>query len=145
MTPLRLLYPDTPAYTARRTEHHWSAAEREVLNRLRQVAMSCRVAPRTDLFKACALLSAQKALARDAHARALTRCLQQATGVRPVFFIPGEDELSFDEAWILQGVRAVRRSDDDSFAFLITSRIPQKHRRSISFLLRGVAEQFSQD
>ncbi|RBW41962.1 hypothetical protein DS901_14565 [Loktanella sp. D2R18] len=115
---------------------------RDVLNTLRVVALECRVAAQMDLFKACALLSTQPETARDAHARALIKGLRQATSRATTFFRPGTAEISFDEAWLVQALSAIKRGDGDSFAFLIRSRVPHEHQRNIGFLIRGISEQF---
>jgi hypothetical protein len=121
-----------------------TAQWRDVLNTLRVVALECRVAAQMDLFKACALLSTQPDVARDAHARALIKCLRQVTSRKTTFFQPGTTEISFDEAWLVQALSAIKRGDGDSFSFLIRSRVPREHQRNIGFLIRGISEQFPQ-
>lgn len=111
----------------------------DILTEVRQAALSCRTAARTDVFKACALLSTVQNEARTAFANAFVRCLEQALGTAPVFFRPGVSELSFDEAWVASALRAVQSEDDASFTFLIHTRVPFEHRRSISFLIHGLA------
>ncbi|MCG3266874.1 hypothetical protein Yoon_03955 [Yoonia sp. I 8.24] len=125
-------------------QHDMTAPWRDVLNTLRVIALECRVAAQMDLFKACALLSTQPETARDAHARALIKGLRQATSRATTFFRPGTTEISFDEAWLVQALSAIKRGDGDSFAFLIRSRVPREHQRNIGFLIRGISEQFSQ-
>ena len=117
---------------------------RGVLNALRVISLGCRVAVQTDLFKACALLSNKEDTARDAHARALLKCLRQAIQKNPVFYRPGTDQLSFDEAWLMQLLIATKAGDGDSIAFLIRSRVPAMYQRHIAFLIKGISEQFSQ-
>lgn len=118
---------------------------RGVLNHLRVIALGCRSAAQTNLFKACALLSNKENTARDAHARALVKCLEQAIAARPTFFRPGVKEVSFDEAWLIRTIAAARQGDTDSFSFLIRSRVPKLHQRHIAFLINGISEQFAQD
>ncbi len=119
---------------------HW----RGCLNRLRMIALQCRSAAYTDLFKACALLSTKHDMARDAHARALLKCLRQAVSDQPVFYRPGVAEVSFDEAWLLRAIMAIASGDQDSFSFLIRSRVPKLHQRNIAFLIKGISERFRQ-
>lgn len=114
---------------------------RGTLNRLRVISLGCRAAAQTDLFRACALLSCKVETARDAHAQALLKCLRQAIGKTPVFYRPGTQHLSFDEAWLMQALIAVRAGDGDSLAFLIRSRVPVMYQRHIAFLLKGIAAQ----
>ncbi|KJZ17881.1 hypothetical protein TW80_16735 [Loktanella sp. S4079] len=121
-----------------------AAQWRDVLNALRVIALECRVAAQMDLFKACALLSTQPETARDAHARALIKCLRQVTSRTTTFFRPGTEEISFDEAWLVQALSAIKRGDGDSFSFLVRSRVPREHQRHIAFLIKGISEQFSQ-
>lgn len=117
---------------------------RGVLNALRVVALDCRVAARTDLFEACALISNKQNTAQDAFAQALFRCIRDVVGQKPVFYRPGTVELSFDEAWLIRAIMAAAEGDSDSLAFLVRSRVPKIHQRHISFLINGISEQFSQ-
>ncbi|MFQ1700266.1 hypothetical protein ACJ5NV_06705 [Loktanella agnita] len=119
---------------------HWRAR----LNALRMIALECRTAASADLFKACAMLSNKEDTARDAHARALIKCLAPAIGHRPVFFRPGVEELSFDEAWLMRAIDAAKAADLDSMAFLVRSRVPKLFQRHVAFLIKGISEQFSQ-
>lgn len=116
---------------------------RGVLNALRVTALGCRVAARTDLFHACALLSNNKDTGRDAFSQALFKCLSEAISSKPVFFQPGTVEISFDEAWLIRALIASRSGDDDSVAFLIRSRVPKMYQRQISFLIKGISDQFA--
>lgn len=113
------------------------------LNHLRFVSMGCRAKPRTDLFKACALLHSDNVVSRSAHADALMRCLNEALGKPARLHAPGVDEMSFDEAWLVQLDAACRRQDNASLTFLLTSRVAQKHRRMVSFLIHQISERFS--
>lgn len=118
---------------------------RGILNVLRVTALDCRVAARTDLFHACALLSNKEDTARDAFSQALFKCLSEAISTKPVFFQPGTEELSFDEAWLICALIASRSGDGDSRAFLIRSRVPKMYQRQISFLIKGISDQFTRN
>ena len=113
---------------------------RGVLHRIRIIALECRAAARADLFRACALISGERHVARAAHARALVHCLHEAIGVRPVFLRPGVVEMSFDEAWVMRCLTAARHQDGSSFEFLLRSRIAAHHRRSVAFLMHGISD-----
>lgn len=115
---------------------------RAILNHLRLVSLRCRAAARQDLFHACAMLSLDRATAKDAHAVALMRGLSQALGKAPKMYRPGVDEVSFDEAWLLRMAEAAMRDDDGSLLFLIHSRVPVHMRRSVAFLIRAVVDRF---
>jgi len=114
------------------------------LNHLRFVALGCRARARTDMFKACALLTTDKTQSMRAHAEALVQCLNEAMSTRVVFFRPGTKELSFDEAWLVQFARALRHEDEDSVRFLLHSRVRPEHHRNMRFLVSRISEQFSQ-
>ncbi|MEL6643749.1 MAG: hypothetical protein AAFQ79_07435 [Pseudomonadota bacterium] len=115
-----------------------------LLTQVRLAALECRAAARTDLFEACALLSNDRTVARSAHADALMKCLPQATGKPLRILRPGEAEVTFDEAWILALTGSLARSDSDSFAFLLRSRVAPWARRNIGFLLSSITDQFYQ-
>ncbi|MEO1640230.1 MAG: hypothetical protein AAFU41_13405 [Pseudomonadota bacterium] len=131
--PIEIYQAPAPALT-----EDWRGA----LNALRVTALNCRVAARDDLTRACALLAQSKQQAQGAYAGALVRCLTEALGKAPVFFRPGEAELSFDEAWLTRLLMATASGDQDSLAFLIRSRVPRIYQRNIAFLIKGTAEQF---
>lgn len=109
------------------------------LNHLRLTAMQCRAKPRTDLFRACALLQTGQYASRDAHAEALMRCLPEAMGKPARLHAPGTSELTFDEKWLVQLARACRAQDACSIEFLLTSRVGRQNRRLIGYLVGHVA------
>ncbi|MGZ2257244.1 hypothetical protein [Roseobacter sp. A03A-229] len=115
-----------------------------VLNELRQVALTCRSAARTDLFEACAVLSQTPNVARKAYAEALMKSLAQALGASPLLHRPGVAEVSFDEAWLLRSIAAAQAEDHGSFLFLIRSRVPHAARRNLGFLILSLSERFGQ-
>lgn len=137
MVPLKL---DTHAEL--RHQSPLSPADSAFLNRLRFVAMACRVKPRTDLFEACALLQVDRNASQAAHAEALMRCLNEALGQPARLHAPGSVELTFDEMWLLELGRALARSDNGSAAFLVGRRVQPQHRRLVRFLVGRISECF---
>ncbi len=133
-----------PQYAVPRTVPAAMPEWHGLLNHLRMIALECRVAAREDLFQACALLSTKRDVARDAHARALLKCLRQAVAAPVTFYRPGTTQVSFDEAWLMQALTCKRAGDNDSFAFLIRSRVNPLYQRQVAFLLAGISEQFAQ-
>lgn len=115
-----------------------------LLNQVRLSALSCRVAAREDLFRACALLSSDEATAANAHLTALIRCLGQVISRPPVFYRPGVFEMSFDEAWLMRLFSAFAANDADSFHFLLRSRVSRPSQRNMAFLIGRISQQFSQ-
>ena len=112
----------------------------ESLTEVRLAAHGCRSAARTDVIKACALLTTVKREARPAFASALVRCLHQSLGKTPVFYRPGVAELSFDESWLTSALRADQAGDQASFAFLLRRRVPFERRRAIGYLIHGLVD-----
>ena len=110
------------------------------LNHLRHVAMTCRAKPRADLFHACALLQITPAASREAHAEALMRCLPEALGQPARLHAPGADELTFDERWLLELLRAATAGDTASTAILLGRRVGAAHRRLVRYLVSRIAE-----
>ena len=118
--------------------------QRAALTHLRMSAMACRVAARTDLYEACALLSLDGEDAKRTFVDTLIKCLPNAVQRKVVWFAPGTDTLSFDEAWILRCLTSIRENDPASLNFLIKSRVSPADRRYIGYLLGQISEQFSQ-
>ncbi|MCC1493097.1 hypothetical protein [Cognatishimia sp. F0-27] len=112
------------------------------LDHLRAVFMSCRTKPHTTLFAACAALHANPAVAREAHAEALMRCLAEVLGKRPRLHAPGTVERSLDENWLIQLGLASRRNDLASLRFLLGSRIAYQHQRLVRFLIGEISNRF---
>jgi hypothetical protein len=115
----------------------------EFVNYLRFAAMKCRTKPRTDLFKACALLKVDKAASAHAHADALMRCINEALGKPARLYAPGTAELTFDEHWLLQLGRSYMRGDEPSQRFLLASRVGLENRRFIRFLIGQITKDVS--
>jgi len=116
------------------------APDRRVLEPLRRAAARCRAARYLDLFGACAMLSRRESAAAPVFADALFRTLDEALGRPPRFYAAGTQEVSFDEAWLVRLLRAIRSGDEPSIQFLIHSRVAPHARRSVGFLAAGVAD-----
>lgn len=112
-------------------------ADRPCLDRIRSAAERSRSASHLDLYRACAMLSDGDALVTPGYAEALVRTLEQALQRRPRFYRPGNAEISFDEAWLMALLRALRTGDRDSATFLLHRRIRPAARRSVLFLAHG--------
>ena len=112
----------------------------ELLNSLRMVALACRCAARTDVTKACAVLSHDRNVATEAFAEALVRCLGQVLEHTPHFNRPSVNELSFDEQWLMRLVQCHRTGDTSSFVFLLRSRLPAYAQRNVGFLIGAVSD-----
>ncbi|MDJ0994106.1 MAG: hypothetical protein QNI90_11055 [Dinoroseobacter sp.] len=50
-------------------------------------------------------------------------------------FASGTDQLSFDEAWLLSVFEAMQRDDNDSYAFLLRTRLKRLDASDVHFLL----------
>lgn len=119
-----------------------SDTQRQFLNTLRRVGRQCRSKARADLFEACAVLSCDPTTAATAYADTLMRCLSQALGTLPILHRPGEAEVSFDEAWLLQLGAAIARDDTSSIDFLLRSRVHPHARRHCGFLMKSLVDKF---
>lgn len=142
MPPLRLSAPKV-AEQPQRHEPEYGPEEMNFLNHLRVMALSCRVKSRSNLFHACALISADPQSTREAHAEALIRCLSEAMDRRPVMLRTGSSEVSFDEAWLIRLAKSLAGNDTDSAAFLLGSRIKPAERRHIRFLVGRISDCFA--
>ncbi|MEO0370339.1 MAG: hypothetical protein AAF231_02685 [Pseudomonadota bacterium] len=113
---------------------------RTFLNKLRFFATTCRATARLDIHAACAVLDANEARAEEAQIKTLLRIMGQALGKEPTFLRPGEDSASFDERWLIAALGAKHAGDEQSYAFLICSRVEPSKRRIFSLFLSGLAE-----
>ncbi len=113
---------------------------------IRVVGARCRAMARTDLFRACAMLSTDRTRATEAVATALLRAFSGLDGLpRLQLYQPGEPARSFDEDWLLAALAAADRGDDDSLTFLLARRVPHHARRQIAFLVRALAKALATD
>ncbi|MFS4583411.1 hypothetical protein [Phaeobacter sp. C3_T13_0] len=120
----------------------FSEQDYSILNTLRLAAMGCRVAARTDLFEACALLFVDGEDAKRTYVDTFVKCLPEALMRRIKWLRPGTTEVSFDEAWVLRCLSRISADDHDSLGFLLRSQIEPGQRRYIGFLLGHISEQF---
>ncbi|MEM8556037.1 MAG: hypothetical protein AAGF71_14580 [Pseudomonadota bacterium] len=93
-----------------------------------------------DLFEACTLVAPPSTKALDVYLAALFRTLPQALGRRLTMHPVQCQEISFDEAWLLQVINRFEANDLDSVSFLLKRRIPHVYNRPLVFLLRGVCD-----
>ena len=112
---------------------------RALLNKVRFFATTCRASSRLDIFAACAVLDPNETRAEAVQIKTLLRVMGQALGKEPIFLRPGEDTASFDERWLIAALMAKVARDEDSFAFLIASRVEPSKRRVFGLLLSGLA------
>ncbi|MEL6119561.1 MAG: hypothetical protein AAGL92_05045 [Pseudomonadota bacterium] len=113
---------------------------RPLLNKLRFAATTCRASARLDIFAACAVLDPNETRAEAAQINTLLRVMGQALGKEPVFLRPGVETTSFDERWLIAALMAKTAGDENSFAFLLLSRVEHSKRRIFALLLSGLAE-----
>lgn len=113
-----------------------------MLSHMRMTAMECRAAARVDLFEACALLTLDGEDARRTFLSTFVKCLSDAVRKRIIWHRPGTAELSFDEAWVMRVVTAIRDEDRASLDFLLRSRVAPVDRRYIGFLLARISDRF---
>lgn len=92
-----------------------------------------------NLDEICELLQLDRHTAARTYANALVMTLTEALGAVPDIRGPGTVDLSFDEAWLMRLVERAQAHDDESVAFLISSRVPLRHRPAIIFLVEGLA------
>lgn len=116
---------------------------RDALNHLRMSALDCRVAARTDLFEACALLSLDGEDAKRTFAVTFVKCFPNAANTQIRWYRPGVAEFSFDEAWVLRCLTSIANDDESSLRFLLRSKIATNDRRYIGYLLGQISEQFA--
>ena len=69
----------------------------------------------------------------------LLQDLPKAIGRRLRFFEPGAAELSFDEAWLLGVIEAIRAGDSDRYRFALLSRMRREPAARLHFLFCKVA------
>lgn len=112
---------------------------RALLNKIRFHATTCRASARLDIFHACAVLDPHEGRAEAAQINTLLRVMGQALGQDPIFLRPGEETTSFDERWLIAAITAKSKGDDNSFAFLILSRVDASKRRIFALLVSGLS------
>ncbi|MGB0661625.1 MAG: hypothetical protein ACPGNV_15790 [Mangrovicoccus sp.] len=110
-----------------------------VLNAFRIAHLNEPDEKQVDLFEACELLALDRYAAAQTYATALALSASQALGREVQFAAPGSGQLTFDEAWLLRLLDRSLVHDDESVAFLVSSRVAYCCRNSVAFLINGLA------
>ena len=111
------------------------------INKLRFLMISCRIESRISLDEACKLIQVDKKKSARFFAHGILRTLSEALGKPPVFRLPGETNLSFDEKWLARLITSFRQNDNISIKFLLSSRVENLNKRSyIYFLVDGLVQ-----
>ncbi|WP_224825068.1 hypothetical protein [Cognatishimia sp. MH4019] len=109
--------------------------KRTTLVPLRHLLRASRISGRVDSYCVCAAVGCGIALQREILATTLMQLLRDTWGQAPVVFHPTVHVASFDEAWLLSLITAMRDDDTDSAAFLLGSRLPKYTHRMVLSLL----------
>jgi hypothetical protein len=104
------------------------------LTLLRLGALECRAAARLELAGACRALD--PAARPGELAAVIARALPQVLRQRPRILAPGAPDRTFDEAWLLAVLEAVRRGDRVSERFLLSRRCHPHRAAYLALLLR---------
>ena len=112
-----------------------------IINKLRFLMISCRIESRISLDEACKLIQVDKEKSARFFAYGILRTLNEAIGKPPVFRLPGEPNLSFDEEWLSRLITSFSKNDHISIKFLLSSRVENINKRSyMYFLLDGLVQ-----
>ncbi|MEM9784097.1 MAG: hypothetical protein AAF899_16680 [Pseudomonadota bacterium] len=115
-----------------------------LLGKLREQAIDAQLAPRVEPFHFCAVIEASPDRAAGAYLAGLLHVLPKAIDRPLLIRRPGAILPSFDEAWILGMVSAMRRDDAASLRFAIASRVERPFRRPLAFIIRGLADRLDE-
>ena len=106
-----------------------------IINKLRFLMISCRIESRISLDEACKLIQIDKKKSARFFAYGILRTLSEALGKPPVFRLPGDNNLSFDEKWLSKLITSFRKNDNISIKFLLSSRVENLNKRSYMYFL----------
>lgn len=111
-----------------------------LLQYIRSRAVRAQLAPRVEPFRFCALIEATPDNTADVFADALLKVLPRALGRPMLIRRPCASSASFDEVWLVGLIMSRRRSDHASVIFGLQARVSKAYRRSLAFLVTGLAE-----
>lgn len=127
-----------PTLEARASE--LSESDRDLLNRLRWLALKSRLQPKPEIERACMMLAGKGPRAVETVSNAFFRGLLKH-GTNPLeFYRPGTRRPSSDEIWLLRLLAAFRQGREKEGAALVSWRIEPKGRRWLRFLAASLAE-----
>ena len=106
---------------------------------LRVTHQLCRTKPKIDLINACDMLKAYEEAALSAYVETLVRGLPAALQRVVKFHNPGNDDLSFDEAWLVRTIQCHMLNDRNSLAFLLNSRVRYEVRPHLMYLIGKIS------
>ena len=106
---------------------------------LRVTHQLCRTKPKIDFIRACDVLKAREEAALSAYVETLIRGLPAALQRVIKFHNPGSSEMSFDEAWLMRTIQSHIVRDENSLAYLLTSRVRPEARPHLVFLIEKIS------
>lgn len=105
-----------------------------LLDQIREAAMTCRLARRSDTELLCALRHHDRSASAEAYLSALLRLLPVSLRGKVVFYRPGTVQRTFDENWLLRLLAVIGQDDRDSTTFALASRLPRHFHAPIRYL-----------
>ncbi|MER0237478.1 hypothetical protein [Fulvimarina sp. MAC8] len=127
-----------PTVDARPSE--LSADDRDLLNRLRWLALKSRLQPKPEIERACMMLAGKGPRAIETVSNAFFRGLAKHGTNSLEFYRPGTRWPSSDEIWLLRLLSAFRQGREKEGSALVTWRIEPRGRRWLRFLAASLAE-----
>ena len=85
------------------------------------------------------MLKAYEEAALSAYVETLVRGLPAALQRVVKFHNPGNDDLSFDEAWLVRTIQCHMLNDGNSLAFLLNSRVRYEVRPHLMYLIEKIS------
>ncbi|MEN3792038.1 hypothetical protein [Fulvimarina sp. MAC3] len=117
-----------------------SESDRDLLNRLRWLALKSRLQPKPEIERACLMLAGKEPRAIETVSNAFFRGLSKHGTITLEFYRPGTRWPSSDEIWLLRLLAAFRQGREKEGAALVTWRIEPRGRRWLRFLAASLAE-----
>ena len=111
-----------------------SRDQKLLLKKIRKCALDVRACPRLTVFRACQLISLGFHESNSNVLELLIRSMPDTFGRNLKFFNKGENEISWDERWLVTLIDCVSRADFDSVHFLINSVVQKEYRAEFKTL-----------
>ena len=117
--------------------HFFSERDRDLLNKFRFHALSCRASSRIDIFNACKASDLEAYVALEEYYDLLIRTFPDVIDKKPIWLRVGEVNTTFDEQWLVRVVTLAMQNQTDNLDMLIRGRVAREKRRFFYLILNN--------
>lgn len=120
--------------------HFFSERDRDLLNKFRFHALSCRASSRIDIFSVCRSSDLTAYVSLKEYYDLLIRTYPVVIDKQPIWLRVGEVNTTFDESWLVRVISLAMQGQIDNLDMLIRGRVAREKRRFFHLILGNMAK-----